>query len=349
MSELNTPKPTRIKAPRWTTPEGRLISWGKYCAPGVDEKTFPRYAYERPDQFPVGRRKVDFKSYEAMQGVHATNFLVAVRRKKLFEEFPHLNTTVSDGRENEYPNLLEDPRIAFTTLFDVRYQLGSKDIAIVQTSDVLNFHYKGISLPPSSTGYSMGRTVADLAEDIYLEHGDVKIFEMGVGSGIIMASALRNYGGENMTYIGGDIDERCLSIADLSMQVNGFDPETYTLRQGSLLEPIDSERVHMIVSNPPYFPRSMATANDDIGPGLALDGGDDGLDFYRRIFEQAIYKLVPGGKILVQVSNVNLQQVRELAEGYFGGHVTTQVVRHGGRRIKQFTNKGKGILVEFAP
>ena len=60
-----------------------------------------------------------------------------------------------------------------------------------------------------------------------------------------------------------------------------------------------------IISNPPYIPRGDIAGLDasvrDYEPHLALDGGEDGLDFYRSISEQWRECLVPGGRLYFEV------------------------------------------------
>ncbi len=62
---------------------------------------------------------------------------------------------------------------------------------------------------------------------------------------------------------------------------------------------------HCIVSNPPYIPRDDIPGLDhsvkDYEPHLALDGGEDGLDFYRAISEKWKAALAPGGRLYFEV------------------------------------------------
>ena len=74
----------------------------------------------------------------------------------------------------------------------------------------------------------------------------------------------------------------------------------------------------MIVSNPPYIPAGdIAGLMPDVRtyePHLALDGGDDGLDFYRRIMADAPAMLKEGGAIAVEVGIGQAADVAALAE-----------------------------------
>ena len=77
-----------------------------------------------------------------------------------------------------------------------------------------------------------------------------------------------------------------------------------TLHQGDLLAAVTGLRFHLIVSNPPYIPSAAcATLQQEVlrEPAMALDGGCDGLDFYRRIAREAPRHLLPGGKLFLEV------------------------------------------------
>ena len=77
-----------------------------------------------------------------------------------------------------------------------------------------------------------------------------------------------------------------------------------TLRRGSLYEAVGRERFDVIVSNPPYIPHiDLANLQREVRhePVMALDGGADGLDFYRRIAAGAPDHLNPGGSLYLEV------------------------------------------------
>lgn len=77
-----------------------------------------------------------------------------------------------------------------------------------------------------------------------------------------------------------------------------------TLHQGDLLAAVRDLRFHLIVSNPPYIPSAECAAlQQEVlrEPFMALDGGGDGLDFYRRISREAPRHLLPGGALFLEV------------------------------------------------
>ena len=73
---------------------------------------------------------------------------------------------------------------------------------------------------------------------------------------------------------------------------------------GDLFAPVSGERFDMIVSNPPYIPSAELPglqAEVRFEPVMALDGGEDGLDFYRRIAAEAPAYLTVGGHLLLEI------------------------------------------------
>ena len=85
------------------------------------------------------------------------------------------------------------------------------------------------------------------------------------------------------------------NAADLGLDVS--------LNHGDLLDGFPADSFHMILSNPPYIPSSECSAlQEEVlhEPLLALDGGADGMDFYRRIIAGARSVLLPGGILMLE-------------------------------------------------
>ena len=98
-----------------------------------------------------------------------------------------------------------------------------------------------------------------------------------------------------------DLSPEALGIARANQRELGVKAE---LRQGDLFDAVKGERFDVIASNPPYIPTSDLDALQRevrFEPRIALDGGADGLDFYRRIAQSAPDHLAPGGAIFLEV------------------------------------------------
>lgn len=110
-----------------------------------------------------------------------------------------------------------------------------------------------------------------------------------------------------------DLSEGALAVTRMNAERLGA---KVTLHQGDLFDALPKElRFDVIVSNPPYIP-----AADCLGlqaevrrePMMALDGGADGYDFYRRIAKAAPRRLLPGGTLLMEVGFDQSQGVMAL-------------------------------------
>lgn len=100
---------------------------------------------------------------------------------------------------------------------------------------------------------------------------------------------------------GADLSPDALAVTQRNAQTLGA---PVTLHQGDLFAAVAGLRFDLIVSNPPYIPRAdCADLQTEVmqEPNMALDGGEDGLDFYRRIAQEAPAHLAPGGTVLLEV------------------------------------------------
>ena len=113
-----------------------------------------------------------------------------------------------------------------------------------------------------------------------------------------------------------DASREALEIARRNMHALGVKAE---LRHGDLFAAVGRERFDLIVSNPPYIPRGdLAGLQREVQyePRLALDGGPDGLEFYRRIADGAGNHLNPGGAIYLEVGAGQAPAVLELVRAH---------------------------------
>jgi release factor glutamine methyltransferase len=140
------------------------------------------------------------------------------------------------------------------------------------------------------------------------------VLDLGTGSGCIAVSIAHQCKAATITAT--DISPDALAIAEQNAQTHGVAPQIRFLI-GDLFEPFttSSVRYDLIVSNPPYIPRSelanLPAEVRDHEPRVALDGGQDGLVYYRRITAEAANFLVPGGMLLLEIGWNQNDAVRE--------------------------------------
>ena len=155
----------------------------------------------------------------------------------------------------------------------------------------------------------------NLVEEI-MRHlcGGERILDLCTGSGCILLSLLSYSNGT--TGIGTDLSGRALDVAARNAERLGL-AERAAWRQGDLFEAVGSdERFDLMVSNPPYIKSevipSLAAEVSVYEPRLALDGGEDGLYFYRKIIPGAVSRLVTGGMLFMEIGYDQAEAVSAL-------------------------------------
>jgi release factor glutamine methyltransferase len=129
---------------------------------------------------------------------------------------------------------------------------------------------------------------------------DAVVFDIGTGSGAIAISLLLLR--PRLSVFASDISEKALSLA----KINAKHHDVFSrlrLLQGDLLAPF-SQKARLIVSNPPYIAtgeiNTLSSTVRNFEPHLALDGGDDGLIFYRRLLRDAYEYLESPGYLVME-------------------------------------------------
>ncbi|MBP1934007.1 peptide chain release factor N(5)-glutamine methyltransferase [Ammoniphilus resinae] len=135
--------------------------------------------------------------------------------------------------------------------------------------------------------------------------------DIGTGSGAIAVTLAAH---SKWQIYAVDIAQESLDTAQENSRLNGV-AEQLTFLKGDLLSPIP-EKLDFLVSNPPYIP-SQDILGLDVQvrvhePMRALDGGTDGLDFYRRICAGLPQVLKPGGLVAFEIGIGQAAEVQEL-------------------------------------
>ena len=144
--------------------------------------------------------------------------------------------------------------------------------------------------------------------------GEVTFADLGAGSGAICVSVLKFVKSARAAAV--DISAEALEIAKFNAQ-KFYVEDRIEFFQGDLLAPLEGRIFNAIVSNPPYISTNeLETLQAEVKrePRLALDGGEDGLNFYRRILNDAPRFLVDGGILAVEVGINRVAAVKTLFE-----------------------------------
>ncbi|NLL81753.1 MAG: peptide chain release factor N(5)-glutamine methyltransferase [Tissierellia bacterium] len=155
----------------------------------------------------------------------------------------------------------------------------------------------------------------------------IKVLDIGSGSGAISLS-IAHYAPNSNVY-GVDIGDIPIKIANINKE--RFNLNNVDFIKGNLFEPFYDKNLsfNIIVSNPPYIPsldiEDLQTEVKDYEPRLALDGGQDGLDFYRRITKEAKDFLAKDGLLIFEIGYNQASYVKSLLEDR--GFINIEIIR----------------------
>ena len=215
-------------------------------------------------------------------GMSREELIVAARRK--------LSVAESDRYEDLLRRRLNREPLAYITGQQEFWSLG-----FLVSGDVL--------VPRPETETLVERALKHLAA--INNHEAPRILELGTGSGAIAVALASEL--PEAEIVATEIAPAALQIARRNASRNGVSNAIRFL-QGDLFTALDQElekEFDLIVSNPPYIPRGeIVHLEAEVSrwePRAALDGGVDGLDFYRRIIEEAPGYLRQGGAVAVEI------------------------------------------------
>ncbi|MBR3795594.1 MAG: peptide chain release factor N(5)-glutamine methyltransferase [Clostridia bacterium] len=144
----------------------------------------------------------------------------------------------------------------------------------------------------------------------------MRVLDIGTGSGALAVSIAKHAPGSQVAAV--DISDAALAIARGNAERNGVQVR---FLKSNCFEALDGEVFDVIVSNPPYISsEEMKALMPEVcmEPELALYGGEDGLDFYRRISREAGAYLKDGGALLFEIGWRQKDDVSALLRDHIG-------------------------------
>ncbi|MFZ7134603.1 MAG: peptide chain release factor N(5)-glutamine methyltransferase [Eubacteriales bacterium] len=174
----------------------------------------------------------------------------------------------------------------------------------------LEFYVDQRVLIPRADTEILVETVIELCQNT--KDQAVHILDVGTGSGVIGLSVANYVPWSKVVLL--DISRDALDVAKLNAKTLHIDNVQFIL--GDCLGGIAANKFHFILSNPPYI------STDDIPklqreiqkfePHIALDGGRDGLSYYRRIVRESKEYLLSGGTVVFEIGYDQGEEVMDL-------------------------------------
>lgn len=166
---------------------------------------------------------------------------------------------------------------------------------------------RGVLIPRDDT-----EVVVNLCIDFLENRTDKKTVDLCSGSGAI-AVALDKISGAKVTAV--EIDETAFSYLETNVKENNSSVKPVMADALEICETFADGELDLIVSNPPYIKSAdIETLQKEVRlePRLALDGGEDGCDFYREIVSRWSRKLKKGGALAFELGENQADAVKAL-------------------------------------
>lgn len=180
-----------------------------------------------------------------------------------------------------------------------------------------NAEFYGIRLAVNPAVLIPRPETEELAEKVIEEtkkRGGAKVLDLCTGSGAIAIAAAKNSPAD---VTATDVSAAAAEVARANALSAGVKVRVLT---GDMFAPVAEEKFDVIVSNPPYIPTADIRTLDEkvraFEPVSALDGGADGLDFYRVIAAEAGTHLTEGGVLLLEFGEGQADALKEMFAEY---------------------------------
>ena len=146
-----------------------------------------------------------------------------------------------------------------------------------------------------------------------VEAGD-KILDLCTGSGCLAIAIAKHCADKHISVTASDVSDAAIMLAEENAKLNSVE---VNFVRSDLFAKIHG-RFNLIVCNPPYIRTSeissLAREVRDYEPRIALDGGEDGLDFYRQLAREIHRYIAKGGMLMLEVGEGQAEEVLKLFE-----------------------------------
>ena len=224
--------------------------------------------------------------------------------------------------EEENTELLEKLRGFLVNFEKRRRRIPLAQILGRQSFYGLDFYVnENVLIPRADTECLVDLVLEDYAELAKTEKGNslpLRILDLCTGSGCIGISVAKHLPYQELLLV--DLSEKALAVAKKNAEkhLGG----NVRLLQSDLLTEVHEKRFSLLLSNPPYIVSRVIPGLErevsEYEPKMALDGGEDGLIFYRRIAKEAKKVLLPGARLYLEIGYDQGESVKDIfqKEGY---------------------------------
>lgn len=249
--------------------------------------------------------------------------LSKVLKKNKLYLLTHKDEIVSDEEAKEYfeyINLRQDR-------MPVKYILNECDFY------GLDFYIEeGVLIPRSDTEVLVSEVISCINNSPLKNNQEIEVCDLCSGSGAIGISIAHNIKNSIVDEI--DYYDKPMEVTKINILKNKLGDRVKFIKSNLLAEVIGKKKYDILVSNPPYIRReeigNLMKDVKDFEPNEALDGGDDGLHFYKQIIKDSKKVLKPNGVLAFEIGYDQAEDVKKMmiANGYKDVFVKKDLAMH---------------------
>ena len=160
-------------------------------------------------------------------------------------------------------------------------------------------------------------TLAEVGIELLKDRSKGRMLDLCCGTGCVGMAVLKNVS-EGITGVFADLSEPALEVTRHNLVKNHLTPRALTVQVDAMEEASAVlGKFHLITCNPPYIPTNeIMTLDAEVQrePLMALDGGEDGLNFYRAVSRNFSPALAKGGALAFEVGLGQFEDVMKIME-----------------------------------
>ncbi|MBS3904448.1 MAG: peptide chain release factor N(5)-glutamine methyltransferase [Simkania sp.] len=153
--------------------------------------------------------------------------------------------------------------------------------------------------------------LASKLADVIDAQQSLELWDVCCGAGCLGISLKKKF--PSLDVFLSDLSKEALQVARDNAQNNGIE---VNFLEGDFLAPFKGRKANIILCNPPYISKKEYDALDfsvkEYEPKLALVGGEDGLTFYRRLSDEVLEYLHPGGRLYLEIGHAQGEAIMQL-------------------------------------
>lgn len=258
-------------------------------------------------------------------------YIAYIKKKDIYNlKLELLNTSknILSLTEDEYFKLIEYLDMTLIEKIPPQY--------ILQKVSIFNEEYfvnEDVLIPRSDTEVLIGETIRKVNEN-----GLKSMLDVCTGSGVIGVSVANNSKIDNVLM--SDISIKAIKVARINIEKNGMNSKCKTI-ESNMFENVNG-KFDLIVSNPPYIEKKEIEKLSNYvkkEPLQALNGGVEGLDFYKIIFQESWKYLNNNGFVMVEIGYDQAKGVINIIKKY-SEYVDIEVV-------KDLNSKDRVVICRF--